>query len=340
MNSPFPSILRRLTPKRRWAQFTLRGLFVMPSLTCVALATCVLPAERQRRAVDAIEALGGLVYYADDALPTARYPIAVQQSFLRRHLPRDYLEHVREADLTFCDDTNAAMSHLRNLVSLRVLRLENIFTDSDWELLLRALNVPHRGGPPVSDAALAHVQGLTRLEEIDLDNTQVTDEGLAHLRGLTALRVLRLRGTQVTDAGLAHLQELTRLKELWLDGTQATDAGLVHLRDMTALRVLGLRVTRVTDAGLAHLQQLTHLEELRLDNTQVTDEGLARIQGLQGLQLLGLQDTCVTDVGLARLQQLPYLRDVELGRSQVTDVGAAQLRKALPKCNVFRRRPP
>jgi Leucine-rich repeat (LRR) protein len=82
----------------------------------------------------------------------------------------------------------------------------------------------------VTDAGLAHLQGLTSLQGLVLDKTQVTDAGLAHLQGLTSLRGLYLENTQVTDAGLAHLQGLTSLQELYLNNTQVTDAGLAELR--------------------------------------------------------------------------------------------------------------
>jgi hypothetical protein len=47
---------------------------------------------------------------------------------------------------------------------------------------------------------------LTSLQELRLENTQVTDAGLAHLKGLTSLVALSLSNTQVTDAGVADIQ--------------------------------------------------------------------------------------------------------------------------------------
>ena len=38
-----------------------------------------------------------------------------------------------------------------------------------------------------------------------LNGTQVTDAGLAHLTGLTKLEMLFLDGTKITDAGLVNL---------------------------------------------------------------------------------------------------------------------------------------
>ena len=62
-------------------------------------------------------------------------------------------------------------------------------------------------GPKVTDAGLAHLAGLTALEQLHLDRTQVTDVGLVHLAGLTALKELDLTRTDVTDVGAAELQK-------------------------------------------------------------------------------------------------------------------------------------
>ena len=61
-------------------------------------------------------------------------------------------------------------------------------------------------------------------------NTQVTDAGLAHLKGMTKLQTLDLADAQVTDAGLKHLHGLAQLKVLYLGGTNVTEAGVQELQ--------------------------------------------------------------------------------------------------------------
>ncbi len=86
----------------------------------------------------------------------------------------------------------------------------------------------------VTDVALEQLEDMLhdipQLEELFLDDTQITDAGLKHLKGLSALRRLQLDGTQVRDAGLEHLKGLARLQHLTLHKTQVTDAGVQKLQ--------------------------------------------------------------------------------------------------------------
>ena len=52
------------------------------------------------------------------------------------------------------------------------------------------------------------VKGLTNLQTLHLEGTQITDAGLVHLKGMTNLHGLNLRETKVTDAGVAALQKV------------------------------------------------------------------------------------------------------------------------------------
>jgi hypothetical protein len=258
------SLLTTLRPTRRWMQLSLRTVFLLVTVLCVALGRWVTTAERQRQAVAAIEATGGFIDYVPflalvegSGVTNPRESEAFPVTLLRHWLPPDYFDEVLQVHLT---------------------------------------------NTRLTEAGLVHLRGLTDLQTLGLGNTQDTDAALARLR-LTGLQQLWLGGSQVTDAGLAHLQGLTGLQDLSLGSTQVTDAGLVYLRGLTSLQTLALNDTQITDAGLAHLQGLTSLQTLRLDNTQVTDAGLAHLQGLTSLRWLDLAKTQVTAAGVAKLRQ-------------------------------------
>jgi internalin A len=129
-----------------------------------------------------------------------------------------------------------------------------------------------------SDADLAHVGNLGRLEELLLIDSSVTDSGLAHLRRSTRLKSLFLAGTRISDSGLAHLKGLTRLEVLSLMDTAVTDAGLAHLNGLSALEQLLASDAQFTDSGVRELRK--SLPRLRIARLQ-------RFGGAGGWTLVG-----------------------------------------------------
>lgn len=76
----------------------------------------------------------------------------------------------------------------------------------------------------VTDATLDHLHSMSKLKELDLNDTRVTDAGLAKIRD-KPLVTLRLRNTSVTDAGFReNLLGLDSLMELDLRGTAVLPA--------------------------------------------------------------------------------------------------------------------
>jgi internalin A len=161
-----------------------------------------------------------------------------------------------------------------------------------------------------SDAEMAHLGNLTRVDTLVLDPSNVSDRELAQLDRLKNLRWLTI-STSIgsTDTRIMPLKVLTRLRGLNLDQTDVTDAGLKHLNHFTGLELLGLAGTEISDAGLANLGGLTALKHLFLDRTQVSDEGLVRLKPLTNLAQVQLKATKVTDAGVAELKKsVPNLR--------------------------------
>lgn len=115
----------------------------------------------------------------------------------------------------------------------------------------------------VSDAELAHIGHLSRLEYLILGNSPVTDAGLEQLERLESLRALNLQGTRITDAGLAHLEKMPVLHELGLGDTEVSDAGIVYLEGLSHLTVLGLEKAGVTVVGFRRLQEALPKAKIR-----------------------------------------------------------------------------
>ena len=173
----------------------------------------------------------------------------------------------------------------------------------------------------VTDADLAILRSFDHLQQLVIENApNVTDAGLAHLEGLTQLRFLSLGERKITDAGLAHLKGLTELRFLGLSGGEITDAGLRHLGALSKLEIVNLEDLRCGDAGLAHLAGKP-LTNLVVTNCPITDAGLAVVKALPALSLVYLNNVPITDAGLAHLESARRLRTLNLGGTRATDTG-------------------
>ena len=93
-------------PRRRWFQFSLRTLFVLLTVLCVWLAVTVNRARKQREAVAAIEAVGGMVLYEhqyDDSEPPG-------PKWLRELVGDEYFVSVDV--VFFVEATDADLEHM------------------------------------------------------------------------------------------------------------------------------------------------------------------------------------------------------------------------------------
>jgi hypothetical protein len=189
----------------RWRfQFSVRSLLVLVlavALPCSWLAVEMKKAGEERRAVAAIEKLGGLVDWDDNALLPPRWLWSV--------LGDDFFNNVVGVGLDGTKVSDAGLEKLKRFGHLR------------WLFL---------GSTSVGDAGLKHFQGLSRLQWLDLNGTHVSDAGLEKLKPLRELEWLDLNGSTVSDAGLDHLKGFNQLRWLGLIRTQVTVEGVKRLQ--------------------------------------------------------------------------------------------------------------
>jgi hypothetical protein len=129
-----------------------------------------------------------------------------------------------------------------------------------------------------SDAVMAAVGRITRIQYLSVDQWYITDADLAQLTRLTDLHDLFLSNGQLTDAGMTHLDALSKFPFLSVSGTQVADAWLAHLEGLNELSCLSVSGTLVTDAGLVHLKGLPNLMVLLLNHTRASDSGVNELQ--------------------------------------------------------------
>ncbi|HEY1848349.1 MAG TPA: c-type cytochrome domain-containing protein [Opitutaceae bacterium] len=112
------------------------------------------------------------------------------------------------------------------------------------------------GGTAVTDAGLAAVAPMRRLERLHLDGLPITDAGLSHLSALRRLEYLNLRGTSVTDKGLPSLDGMPRLRSLYVWQTAVTPS---------AVKALGDRIVDKRRAARLHAERAELDREIGAD---------------------------------------------------------------------------
>jgi hypothetical protein len=199
---------------------------------------------RQQDAVAAIRRAGGSVAYdwrweGNNKPGTFVYPgKPLAPRWLANIVPADYVATVISVDLdapAHADSANpmdaATLARIGRLGHLNSLWLNNRFE--------------------ITDAGLAHLEGLNSLRDLQLDDTGVSDAGLAHLRGMTGLRKLCISLTRVTDNGVLELERA--LPRLWIFRSEEMPSpveiarpsvDLDYARSQPVLRACGLLVHR------------------------------------------------------------------------------------------------
>ena len=224
-------------PRRRF-RVSLRALLIPVVLLSVPMGWFALKmqeAERQRRAVVAIQKAGGRVFYDYQLNEELNLVVGAEPPappWLRELLGDDFFSDVVGVDFSNARETSGVYL-VKGLTGLRKLVLQ---------------------GKRVTDGELATLNGLTELERLKLFATGVTSDGMEHLTGLTKLKRLEIHHAPVTDAGLRHLKGLTNLRHLKLVGIRGTDAGLDNLKELKWLERLELCYWIVTRKGVEELR--------------------------------------------------------------------------------------
>jgi hypothetical protein len=230
---------------------SVRALMILALVVSVGLGwtvNTVRTARIQRASVAAVEAAGGYVFYDCDRDP--KRIITVRSPEYHKYMPRGQ----NMPDLK--PPPRAGIDYFHSVIEV-VLR--GILSDDELVRIGRFPRVEkvwHAGSTRwVSDAGLAHLDGLASLKELDLSDSRITDLGLVHLKGMKSLERLSLARTGITDLGLVHLRSLTSLRAISLRGTDVSNAGVVHLKALTNLRSLDLSGTDVDEIAARELRR-------------------------------------------------------------------------------------
>jgi hypothetical protein len=134
------------------------------------------------------------------------------------------LRHLSLQGNSFSDDGLKHLAGLKQLRSLWVGMNRRPFTDAGTRHLagLTALEQLDLQGARLGDATVAALKNLKQLRTLLLDGagrgSSITDASVEHLLGMTKLQQLGVQNTRLTEQGIRRLLALADLKDLTLSG--------------------------------------------------------------------------------------------------------------------------
>lgn len=99
------------------------------------------------------------------------------------------------------------------------------------------------GGSDLNDTGMEILCELPQLENLDLQDTQITNDGLCGLKKLKHLKHLRLKeNPQLNNSCILHLKQVPSLQTLQIHDTSINQDGLDRLAGMPSLNDIVLSV--------------------------------------------------------------------------------------------------
>jgi hypothetical protein len=238
-------------PKLRWYQYRLRTLLIIMTIFAAWLAMVSHHARQQKLAVEKIHSLKGQVFYDFQKINGKNWDANIDPK-----ASSPYPAWLRN----FCGE-----DYFQTVIQVDLT--DAAPTDADLAILanLPKLEALYLSSRKNTDNCLIRIEGLSKLRALVLESVPLNDNGLTSLSKLRDLRVLVLDGSNITDAGIARLDELTNLEELYLIGSPITDASLKNIEKHKKLKMLMIVDSHITKNGFLELRK-------ELPNTVIYDD--------------------------------------------------------------------
>jgi Leucine Rich repeat len=186
----------------------------------------------------------------------------------------------------------------------------------------------------LDDQTLKYIGHLSNLSSLSLIETDTTDRGIENLSPLTKLRQLDLQQTLITGKTLSVLKNFSQLRILHLSFNKLNDTYLSNLALLKDLRELDLQVTGIGDSALPSVAACPKLEWLNLGkNKNITDGGLVALKKLTKLRSINVAGTSVTAKGVEQLKELP-LTTIDFNMKSASQDELVRLAKIFPQCKL------
>ena len=175
----------------RWPipRYSLRVLLLTVTILAVAGGIYCHTVQRQQREVRAVIALGGSVNYDspfDDPFSEEPSQFLV---LIRELLGDDCIFNVDSVDLYRTRNINRALADIADFTICNDITFLGL------------------SGLDITDGAMADVATFANLDWLDISDTQITDAGLLYLKPLSKLQHLDLRNTNISRSGYKDLEQ-------------------------------------------------------------------------------------------------------------------------------------
>lgn len=150
----------------------------------------------------------------------------------------------------------------------------------DWTMVrdIRRLDQVQLEACTHIDAALRELASFPTLENVFLDDSDVTVEGLRQFSKSPASMSLSVAGTKLTRECFGAFSEIQGIERLNLSKCEFDSAWLSVLHRHPKLAVLDLRDTQIGDSDLEILSEFTRRELLILDDSRMTEQGVTALR--------------------------------------------------------------
>lgn len=313
-------------PRRRWFRYSLRAALILTTLVAVILGLGFRRVERQRLAVESVEAAGGSVTYDWEVRPNGAsrndFPRPPGPMWLRVWLGPQWFDDV--VGLKFYGERNGPQRQLSKL-------------QADDLPAVRQVTFDARDIGGEEGRQLARYKGLV---ELRANRLTITPEGARELARASGLKKMDLREVIISPQAIAEFAALPELEDFRLE-CRGADQSKDNFRaifngshdNMTREELLasdGPQRDWLTDDGLRALAHCKQLRSLVLYRTMLTDEGMTSLRDLNRLETIAIQSEYITGKSLETVATLPKLHSLDVVRWQVAAGDLAAL-KAMPQ---------
>lgn len=171
---------------RKLARFSLRTLFVVTTISCIAMGIYVNRLQRHKNAVVAIREHGGTFGVYIEGPKWLREMMDEESFYNACRVSLGPYNQGYDPNKPFGDaELSELIPHLNEFSALRTVDLSH---------------------SNVTDQGLVALRDLRNIESLRLNDTSISDRGLKFLEEIATLRMVSAKNTKVSEAGVKSFQ--------------------------------------------------------------------------------------------------------------------------------------